>query len=212
MSESIEYERRDWTRAFVSVVWEPGTYLNILYLLVSLPLGIFYFALLITGFALGLGLAIIWIGLPILLLLLLAIYGLTGFERLLAIHLLGQDVDPLRDALPQESAWQWLKGVLTAPTTWKGLVFLLGKLPLGIFSFVMTVTLLSVSLAFLLAPIVVLGGGVIDIGNWMVDTVPEALLCTLLGMALHIMTLHILNAVAWLWGALARVLLGTSAA
>lgn len=210
MSQNIEYQDSDWVRAIFSVVWEPGTYLNLLYLLISLPLGIFYFVFLTTGFALGLGLAIIWIGLPILLLMILAVYGLTGFERLLAIHLLAQEVVPLREPLPQESAWQWLRGVLTTPATWKGLLFLLLKLPFGIFSFTMTVILLSLSLAFVLAPVLVLTGGVLDFELWVADTLPEALLCTILGFILLLVSLHVLNALAWLWGFMARALLGKS--
>ena len=210
MNEITEIQRRNWSRSLFSVVWEARTYLNILYLLTSMPLGVLYFTLLITGFALGLGLAIVWIGLPILLLVVLAVYALTGFERLLAIHVLGQRIDKLRDVLPQESAWQWLKGVLTAPATWKGLVFLLAKFPFGIVSFCFAVTLLATSVAFLVAPILVLGGGVIDLGFWEVDSLPEALLCTLAGAVGHLVVLHLLNALAWVWGALARGLLGKS--
>ena len=88
MSEAIQVHERDWMQSVFRVVWEPSTYLKILYLLLALPLGTFYFVFLVTGFALGVGLLIVWIGFPILLLVILAVYGLTGFERLLAIHLL----------------------------------------------------------------------------------------------------------------------------
>ncbi len=208
MNELAVPMSRDWPRAIVAVVWDPRTYLNILYLLLSLPLGIFYFVFLVSGFAVGLGLAIVWVGLPILLLMVLAVYGLTGFERRLAIHLLGQKVVPLRDVLPQESAWDWLKGVLTTPATWKGLFFLLLKLPLGIVSFTATVTLLSLSLALLLSPVLVLSGGVVDFGFWVGDTFLESILCSILGVFVHLIALHILNGVAWVWGWLSRVLLG----
>lgn len=208
MNQAIEQRQVDWIRAVLEVVWNPSTYLRILYLLVSFPLGVFYFVFLVTGFALGLGLAIIWIGLPILLLVLLAVYGLTGFERLLAIHMLEQPISPLREVQPEESAWQWLKGVLTTPATWKGLLFLLLKFPLGILNFVVTVTSLAVSLAFLLAPLLILTEGVIDIGFWRVDTMAEAALCSLLGAILHIAVLHLLTGLAWGWAGLARLLLG----
>ena len=194
MSQAIEQQEVDWIRALFQVLWNPSTYLKILYLLISFPLGIFYFVFLITGFALGLGLAIIWIGLPILLLVILAIYGLTGFERQLTIHMLEQPISPLRQVQPEESAWLWLKGVLTTPATWKGLLFLLLKFPLGIFSFVVTVTSLAISLSFLLAPLLILTEGVIDIGFWCVDTFAEALLCSLLGAILHVAVLHLLTA------------------
>lgn len=208
MNEAIEVHETDWMQSVFRVVWEPSTYLKILYLLLSLPLGTLYFVLLVTGLALGIGLLIIWVGVPILLLVILAVYGLTGFERLLAIHLLGQPVGPLRDVEPEESAWQWLKGVLTAPTTWKGLLFLLLKFPLGIFSFVVTVTALAISLAFLFAPLLLLTGGVIDFGIWCVDTLAEAFLCSILGALLHVVVLHFLSALGWAWGGLAKILLG----
>ncbi len=73
---------------FFSVVIEPQSYLNILYLLLSFPLGIAYFVFLVTGISLGFGLAIIWLGIPILALVLAASWVLYQFERLLAIHLL----------------------------------------------------------------------------------------------------------------------------
>ena len=210
LSETIEQQNLDWIQAIFKVVWEPQTYLNILYLLVSFPLGVVYFVFLVTGFALGIGLAIIWIGLPILILMILAVYGLTGFERILAIHMLGQEIDSLRDVLPQESAWQWLKGVLTTPATWKGMGFLLLKFPFGLFSFVAAVTVLAISVALLFAPLLVMTGGVVDFGFWVGDTISEAALCSLLGVILHLLALHFLNALAWIWGALARILLGKS--
>lgn len=200
----------EWPRSLVGVVWDPETYQAILYLLLSLPLGVFYFVFLITGFALGLGLAIVWIGLPILLLMMLSVYGLTGFERLLAIHLLGKDVTPLREVLPQESAWEWLKGVLTTPATWKGLLFLLLKMPFGIFSFVVTVTLLAISVALLLSPVIILTGGTVDLGFWVADTLPEGVMCSFLGALLHLIHLHLLRGLAWIWAVLSGALLGKS--
>lgn len=199
---------KDRFRDLLTVVIEPRTYLEVLYLVLAFPLGLGYFVFLVTGFALGLGLAIIWVGIPILLLMLLAVYGLTGVERQLAVHLLGERVPPLRDVAPEETAWQWLKGVLSTPTTWKGLVFLLCKFPLGLVSFVVTVVLSAVSLALILAPVLLLSGRELDFAFWHVDTLPEAYLCSLLGLLLGFLSLHILHVISRAWGALARSMLG----
>ena len=53
MNEIAKPANHDWPRTVFGVVWEPRTYLNVLYLLISLPLGTFYFVFLVTGLALG---------------------------------------------------------------------------------------------------------------------------------------------------------------
>ena len=52
--------------SFLGVLIDPQSYVNILYLLLSFPLGIAYFVFLVTGISLGFGLLIIWVGVPIL--------------------------------------------------------------------------------------------------------------------------------------------------
>lgn len=47
------------------VIFNPKTYATILYLLLSLPLGIIYFTVAITGLALSIGLTPILIGIPL---------------------------------------------------------------------------------------------------------------------------------------------------
>ena len=66
---------------FFGVVAEPQSYINILYLFLSFPLGIAYFVFLVTGISLGFGLAIIWVGVPILVLVLAGSWALCQLER-----------------------------------------------------------------------------------------------------------------------------------
>lgn len=75
---------------FFGVALRSRSYLNAVYLLLAFPLGIAYFVFLLTGWALGVGLTVIWIGLVILLLVLLLSFALSAFERQQAIHLLGR--------------------------------------------------------------------------------------------------------------------------
>jgi hypothetical protein len=87
------------------------------------------------------------------------------------------------------------------------MAFLLLKFPLGIASFVAAVTSLSISLSFLLMPFFY-RWDTASIGYWNIDTLPEALLCSILGALLLIASLHLLNGFAWVWRGLSRVLLG----
>jgi hypothetical protein len=57
---------------FFGVFANKQSYLNIAYLLLSFPFGIFYFIFLMVGFSLGIGLSILGIGLVILLAMLIA--------------------------------------------------------------------------------------------------------------------------------------------
>ncbi|MEE8442664.1 MAG: sensor domain-containing protein, partial [Dehalococcoidia bacterium] len=57
-------------RGFFGVVADPQSYINIFYLFLAFPLGIGYFVFLVTGISVGFGLLIIWVGVPILVLVL----------------------------------------------------------------------------------------------------------------------------------------------
>ena len=71
---------------FYGVFFQAATWLNAAYLFLTFPLGIAYFVFLVTGWSLGIGLAVIWIGLLVLLLVFAVSWGLSAFERwLLAI-------------------------------------------------------------------------------------------------------------------------------
>ena len=78
----------------VGVAVDPRSYVNIFYILLSFPLGIFYFIFLVTCVSLGVGLAVIWVGIPILLLVLGGSWLLCKFERALAIFLLDESIHP----------------------------------------------------------------------------------------------------------------------
>lgn len=84
----------DIVKQFFGVVTRGETYLNIIYLLLAFPLGTAYFVFLVTGLSLGLSLLIIWVGIPILLFMIVAWWGLVVFERQLAIWLLHVDIPP----------------------------------------------------------------------------------------------------------------------
>jgi hypothetical protein len=202
---------------FFGVVLRGQTYLNLLYLLLSFPLGIFYFVFLVTGISLGIGLAIVWVGLLILAGVFAAWYAFTAFERGMAIGMLREDILPMsHQDLSGMTLWKKFTATLANPVTWKGLAYLLAKFPLGIISFVVLVTLLSVSAAFLAMPFyypyfnpeITLWGDSTLYPMLLVDTLGEAMLGSLIGVILTLVSLHILNGLAWVSGKFAKVMLG----
>src|SRR5512133_2745838 len=92
---------------FFNVALRGQTYLNMLYLLLSFPLGLFYFIFLVVGLSLGFPLMIIWVGLFILLGVFAAWYALIAFERWIGITLLRVEIPPMvAQDLSGKSMWQ----------------------------------------------------------------------------------------------------------
>jgi hypothetical protein len=197
---------------FLRVPIEARSYTNLLFLALAFPLGLTYFLFLTVGLALGLGLTLILIGLPILALVLAGSWGMAALERQLAIHLLGAEVPPMAPAPPAapRGFWRSVQDFLSNPVTWKGMGYLLIKLPLGIVTFATTVTLLSVSAAFLLTPFVYPTGLLeLDGAMWTIDNPWSALLCGVIGLLLVLLSLHVFNGLAWVWRSLASAMLGS---
>jgi hypothetical protein len=198
----------------VMVKWQ--SYLNLLYLLVTFPLGVFYFVFLVSGLSLGISLLIVWVGIPILLLVGFGWWLLARFERSLAVHLLNEDVPPMkRPSNPNADLWTRFKEYLTNPVTWKSLFYLLMKFPLGIATFVILTTLVSLTLAFLSMPFtyefipyfqagISFGPG---LPVWHIDSLGDALLGVVIGLLLWPATLHITNGLAWVHAKFARMML-----
>ena len=81
-------KNRSWLSRIFGVVIEGQTYLNILYLLLAFPLGLFYFIFFVVGFSLGLPLIILWVGFLILALVAaVADNGVIGRGNRLPWHL-----------------------------------------------------------------------------------------------------------------------------
>lgn len=187
---------------------KPSSYASAFYSLIAFPLGTIYFIFLAVGLSLGLGLVLLWIGFLILAFVLVASWGLAAFERQQAIVLLHADVPPMRGPdQTYEDFGQQLKGFLTNPVTWKAPFFLLLKFPLGILTFVVMLTSLCLGLALLLAPFYYFWSPP-DLGPWMIDSLGEALLCSVLGLGVLLVALHVANAFGWIWSHLAVLLLG----
>ena len=104
--------------------------------------------------------------------------------------------------------WRQFKAQLSDRLTWTGMLYLLIKFPIGVASFVIVVTLVSVTAALLGAPFFYGIGDGTDFGFWEIDELWEALVLMLAGVPTLFASLHIMNGAAYVSGQVARVMLG----
>lgn len=211
------------------VLWEKQTYVNLLYLLVSFPLGIFYFAFLLLGLSSILSATFI-LGAPILLLMIFIWWRSARFERNLAMGWLHVEISPMAPPCKEGlNRWERFRAHLTNAVTWKSLAYLFVKFPLGIISFVVIInmfvltlgfTVLSLLIGLLVMPFVYLfralrrrgqSGEARANGEGMaVDRGRLFLLLSITGFGFALIAFHVLNALAYVSGQFARVMLGLS--
>jgi len=200
---------------FFAVAVRPRTYGSLLYLWLGFPLGIAYFVGLTVGISTGVPLTILWIGLAILLVTALAAWGAAGFERQLAIHLLGAQV-PERLTHPTSPRLRSRLGAtLRSPALWKGMAFLMLKFPMALATWVVSLVSLVVPLAFALVPFVWLvdpEGLRLGLGFWQPTSFLGTLPFGIAGVVGFLVALHLSNGMGWLWARLAEGMLGSPAA
>lgn len=187
------------------------SYKNALYLLTSFPLGIFYFVLVIVGLSVGISTVIIWIGLFVLVGTFLGVRGAVAFERMTARKVLKANVSirPRRRIQPDATVIQRAGAMFRQKETWLGIVYLLGKMPLGIVSLVVFVILLTVPLALMASPILLLtpvGGP--EIAGKEIDSPVFSSVIACIGLVIGTCGIHISNGMAWVHAAWARLCLG----
>ena len=156
------------------------------YLLFALPMGIFYFVIIITGLSLGAGLFVIWLGIPIL----IATFGFSTFfsnyERALANNFLGANIALPRPVKNPRGIWPNFKVRFADGRTWTRMFYLVTKLPFGIFTFTIEFSLSVTSLFLILTPLLYRQSWYryIGIGFWHIASLPESLVATATGIVL----------------------------
>ncbi len=195
-------------RYFFGVVARPQTWLDYVYLWLAFPLGLFYFIFLVVGLSVGLSLVIVWVGIPMLLLVAGAWYLFAGFERILARELLRVPIGPAPRAWETvDGVWAKLKAHFGSASTWKDLVYLLVRLPLGIVSFTIVITQAALAAAFIGAPFFQRYDA-LWIGGQRIDSFGVALAMVPVGLLVVIAMLHMIRGWAWVCGKLATALFG----
>lgn len=204
--------RGDW---YLGVVTKGQTYRNIAYLLLAFPLGVAYFVALVTLLALGGGLAVTVVGIPLLVGVLFAWCYVADLDRRLANALLGTRIPPLSFRNEEGAALGWprLRARLANPMTWRSLAFLFLRFPLGIASFFLVSALLGLPAQCIGAPILAeIGSGAergMDFAVFRINHWYEGAILLPLGVVLLPLALHALNGAAYLSGQVARAFLGS---
>jgi len=197
----------------VGVVVDGQTYRNLLYLFLAFPLGILYFTALFTGFALGVALSMLVVGLGILLVMLVGVRALGSFERRLANRLLDTHIDPPSDIEPDEDGLVAIgKAYVSASSTWRQTGFLLLKFFLGFISFFLLTAFVGVAVDLVLSPVFPQGALGVEINEWTVaesvESTAQQAAAVPAGIVVGLVGLHILNAFARVNASIASSLLG----
>lgn len=204
---------------------------NIVYLLLSFPMGLIYFLITVIGLSVGLSTLILWIGLPILFGTFFAIRGMAAVERQLVVSLLRFPLPyrQQRDSETRRTFIRYFSDMLRDPHTWTSLLYMLLKLPLGIFSFTLALVLPILATVTTLLPLaylinlfvnaILLKSGIqstgyiipyfIEVhGTFDLVMFMRSFIGVPVGLLLWFVTRFILNGLAFGSGELARALLG----
>lgn len=185
---------------FFGITTKIQSYINLLYLLGSFPLGVFYFVFLAIGLSTGLSLTIIWIGIPVLIFVFIGWLSLAKLERFIVINLLKEKIPVIeREYTRDVGLWENIRILFCDPFSWNSLIYLLFKFPLGILSFGILATLVSLTVVLISLPFsyryiqffqvsipILAGKQIFEITN-----IKVALVGTLLGFILWPTTLYI---------------------
>jgi signal transduction histidine kinase len=184
-----------------------------LFLLSSFPLGIFWFLILVLLVLVGLPLTMVWVGLPILAFAMLMSMVGANSERWRLAVLLGTRLSYPYRPLPRGAVLARVRRRATDPALWRGLLYLLVLLPIGLVEFVV-IFVMAFSVALATYPLwfwtLPEGQGLLWSGVFVADTLPEALLVMLVGLVATTASAVFVLEVATAHAYLGRVLLGPS--
>jgi hypothetical protein len=192
---------------------------SVVFLLMNLPLGVVAFAVLTSFAAAGAGTAVVWVGVGLLAVLVLAVRGAARLERARVYALLDRYIELPYLPLPAgRQALRW-KARLKDPSTWRDLAYFFLLFPLGVVEFVLVTTFWATSLALAALPIYFrwLPGGAYhfpaeDVRWLTVDSTVEALPWAALGVLFIALSVALTKALAGVHARLAAGLLGPTVA
>lgn len=196
---------------YVSVIAKRRTYFDLVYLLLSFPLGLAYFITLVVTAAVFGSLSFTLIGIPM---LIATMYGwciVADLDRLQTNALIGTSIPPLPFAREPGRPWQWqrIKTRLANPMTWRSLVFLFLRFGQGVGALVVLSTFLGLPLTAIISPIIVAFGGSTDVVNWRIDTFAEAIPIAIVAVLLLPVFVRITSLAAMLSGRFTDFMLGS---
>jgi hypothetical protein len=200
---------------FFGVLADPRAYASLLYMLLALATGSFYFTWVVTGLSLSIGLAILIIGIPFVILFLASVRGLALVEGRLVEAMLGERM-PRRPLYPERGLpmLQRIGAMFTDPRTWSTLFYMLLMQPLGVLYFTLAVVALAVALGVAALPFIqaFAGESLWWFGEPVVLPMWTAPLTIAAGLLLLVLTMHGARGIGRLHAGLAKHLLVKSAA
>ncbi|MEW1718511.1 sensor domain-containing protein [Streptomyces sp. NPDC093109] len=124
------------------------------YVLLSLPIGVVLFAYALAMVAVGAGLLVTFLGVPVLALALVGCRGAGVLERARARALLGVEIaEPAPARARAEGLLPWIGAVLKSGVSWRHLAYAVLRLPWAVVAFVVGVTFWVTSWGLLLYPL-----------------------------------------------------------
>jgi hypothetical protein len=167
-----------------------------LYLLIGLPLGLFYVVFIFGAIVLGVALSPVGIGVLLLIGLAMGSWIILAIERELAVLLIGVDLEPLiAPSAESPGIGATVKMYFSHSGTWKSLVYLIMRFPLGIISFAIVFVVIGIASTLTAAPLTLLLTD-LDLGFWKIDETWESLVLTPLGPPAGVIALYIIDRVA----------------
>lgn len=132
---------RPGLRTVVTAPLRPQSYLNLVFLAVSFPLGLAYFVFLSVGLSLGAAFSLLVVGIPLLLAVLIVAHGLASVERAQARYLLGFAIErPALGFMESAGLLERVKALVFDSMTYRAIVLLASKLAVGVAAFTALVT------------------------------------------------------------------------
>jgi len=184
-------------------------YRNVAFLLTSFPLGLAYFVAVVTGLALGAGLAVLGIGLVVLYVTLWGVRGIAAFERQRVRVLLGRDIQAPSGPPNADELLDRLRLLVGSSTVWRSVGYVVFVFGYGVAGFTVAVTGLGLTLGFLSAPLTYdTASASLQLGFWEPSSLPEALAVAPLGVVALAATLSVSTRIAGVGGSVAATLLG----
>jgi uncharacterized membrane protein len=200
---------------FFAIYADPRAWGALLYMLVAFVTGIIYFTWAVTGLSLSVTLSIFIFGLPFLFFFLHSVRSLTLLEGRLVEALLGVRMPRRARFSSQNVKWlERLKMLVTDKYNWKMLFYMFCQLPFGTFYFILIVMLVSLSLSFMVSPIIegFVQQGVVGVIIGDVRYFPPTYLYPLLmifGFLLLTASMHLFKWIGQLHGKYAKMFLVT---
>lgn len=194
------------------MTWITSTGRALGHLLLNLPLGVLYFAVLAVGLSLGAGLLITLVGVPILIGMGWVVRMLADVERARMNSFLATTLRaPYREPAPETGWVARLATIAKDPSIWRDFLYLALRLPIGLFTFTTMIAAWAIAMSLLLSPVSYwLGFFHINIAGLVFDGPKAMVLATMAGAVSVVLAVAITHGLAKLERMLASALLDTS--